>query len=92
MIDAEFPTKEQIVYALDALRHGQKETGLTDVQQRLLLYWLEQMNAQEDIHILAKQLYAYIEQKKKRKNEQMDIYATMGTRTNLSSACDAFLF
>ncbi|MED0657560.1 RecQ family ATP-dependent DNA helicase [Anoxybacillus ayderensis] len=67
MIDAEFPTKEQIVYALDALRHGQKETGLTDVQQRLLLYWVEQMNAQEDIHILAKQLYAYIEQRKKEK-------------------------
>ncbi|AXM90025.1 ATP-dependent DNA helicase RecQ [Anoxybacillus ayderensis] len=67
MIDAEFPTKEQIVYALDALRHGQKETGLTDVQQRLLLYWLEQMNVQEDVNILAKQLYAHIEQRKKEK-------------------------
>ncbi|WP_163149717.1 ATP-dependent DNA helicase RecQ [Anoxybacillus sp. MB8] len=67
MIDAEFPTKEQIVYALDALRHGQKETGLTDVQQRLLLYWLEQMSVQEDVNILAKQLYAHIEQRKKEK-------------------------
>ncbi|MBE2904366.1 RecQ family ATP-dependent DNA helicase [Anoxybacillus flavithermus] len=67
MIDMEFPTKEQIVYALDALRHGRKEMGLTDVQQRLLLYWLEQMNMQEDIHTLANQLYAHIEQRKQEK-------------------------
>ncbi|CUA79531.1 RecQ family ATP-dependent DNA helicase [Anoxybacillus suryakundensis] len=67
MIDMEFPTMEQIVYALHALRHGQKETGLTDVQQRLLLYWLEQMDKQEHIHTLAKQLYARTEQRKKEK-------------------------
>ncbi|MBW7649613.1 ATP-dependent DNA helicase RecQ [Anoxybacillus sp. ST4] len=67
MIDIEFPTIEQIVYALHALRSEQKETGLTDVQQRLLLYWLEQMDTQEDVNILAKQLYVHIEQRKKEK-------------------------
>ncbi|WP_461202622.1 RecQ family ATP-dependent DNA helicase [Anoxybacillus sp. TBDG-1] len=75
MIHMEFPTMEQIVYALHALRHGQKETGLTDVQQRLLLYGLEQMDKhEEDIHILAKQLYVRIEQ---RKQEKMAKWAFM---------------
>lgn len=74
MIDMEFPTMEQIVYALHALQNGQKETGLTDVQQRLILYWLEQMDKQGDIHTLAKQLYVHIEQ---RKQEKMTKWAFM---------------
>ncbi|WP_297988077.1 ATP-dependent DNA helicase RecQ [Anoxybacillus sp.] len=67
MIDMEFPTIEQIVHALHALRSGQKETGLTDVQQRLVLYWFEQMNGHEHIHVLARKLYRRMEQRKQEK-------------------------
>ncbi|MGX1981871.1 ATP-dependent DNA helicase RecQ [Thermolongibacillus altinsuensis] len=71
MIEAEFPSLEQIVYAIQSIKHGNEHIGLTEVQERLIFYWLEQIEEADSIEAIAKQMHAHVEKRRRMKEAKL---------------------